>query len=482
MYLPKITILLIFISGICTSQRLDKLGKPKPMSLTGGIASNAIFYEGTANRDPFTYFIIGTLNASVYGLYNVPVSFSYTNQQFIFNEPSFKINRLSIHPSYKWITTHIGDVAMTFSPYTLNGHQFTGFGTELTPNGPFKFSAMYGRLVRDREYDVEVPEALPSYKRMGYGAKVAFDIPQYGLGLTFFKAKDQINSILEPIPEDLGIKPKENLVISFEGSVRLFEKAEVHAEFAQSALTHDLRDPVTDNNAVLASLIDTRTSTSFHNALNVNLSYIVANGTLGVGYERIDPDYQTLGAYYFNNDLENITARINQTLFKNMLNVSLNAGLQRDDLENKKQSKLSRLVAALNMNYRPNDQLTLNGSYSNFKAFTQIKNQFDYINEVRPYDNLDTLNFTQISRNASLNINYLFSKNEAVRHAVNLNTSYQHTDEKQDGFLVDVAGNNSKFINGKLAYTLTFTEQHLSLMGAFNSMYNTLADVKTTIM
>lgn len=482
MYLPKITILLIFISGICTSQRLDQLGKAKPLTFTGGIAANTIFHEGTANREPFTYFLTGTLNANVYGLYNIPVSFSYTNQQFTFNEPSFKINRLSLHPSYKWITTHIGDVAMTFSPYTLNGHQFTGFGIELTPNGPLKFSAMYGRLVRNREYDAKVPEALPSYKRMGYGVRLSFDKPKYGLGATFFRAKDQVNSVQDPIPEDLGITPEENLVISLEGTVKLFEKAQIHAEFAQSALTHDLRDPVTDNNAILASFMDTRTSTSFHNALNVNLSYIVANGTLGVGYERIDPEYQTLGAYYFNNDLENITAKISQTLFKNKLYVNLNAGLQRDDLNHQKQSKLSRLVTALNMNYRPNDQLTLNGSYSNFKAYTQIKNQFDYINEVRPYDNLDTLNFTQISRNASLNINYLFSKKESVRHALNLNTSYQNTDEKQDGFLVEVAGNNSKFINGNLAYTLTFTEQHLSLMGAFSSMYNTLADVKTTIM
>ena len=482
MYLYRLAIIFILFTGSINAQRLDQLGKARPLTLSGGIAANMIYYEGTANRDPFTYFLSGNVNANIYGLYNIPVSFAYTNQQFNFNEPSFKINRLSLHPSYKWIATHIGDVAMTFSPYTLNGHQFTGFGTELTPNGPIKFSAMYGRLVRPREYNEAEPQALPSYKRMGYGAKVLFDKPVYGLGLTFFKAKDEVNSVEGLFPEDLNITPKENVVVSFEGRVKMFDKAQLQVEYAQSALTYNLKDETVDNAAWLSRLVDTRASTSFHNAVNVDFSYIVANGSMGVGYERIDPHYETLGSYYFNNDLENITAKISQTLFKNKLNFNVNAGIQRDDLADQKQSKLNRLVTALNMNYRPNDNLTLSGSYSNFRAHTQIRNQFDYINAVRPYDNLDTLNFTQISRNANLNVNYAFSKTETKRHTVNMNVSYQQTDEQKEGFMLEIPGNNSKFLNTNMAYSLTFSEQQLSFMGAFNATYNTLSGIETTTL
>ena len=60
---------------------------------------------------------------------------------------------------------------MSFSPYTLSGHEFLGGGVELTPDKiPFKFSAMYGRLQKATEPDTLSGD--PSYKRMGGGFKV----------------------------------------------------------------------------------------------------------------------------------------------------------------------------------------------------------------------------------------------------------------------------------------------------------------------
>ena len=201
-----------------------------------------------------------------------------------------------------------------------------------------------------------------------------------------------------------------------------------------------------------------------------------------MGYERVDPNYQTLGAYYFNNDLENITVKLSQTIFNNKLNVNINTGLQRDDLENNKQSQLNRIVAAINLSLKASERLTMNGSYSNFRAHTQIKNQFDYINEVRPYDNLDTLNFTQISQNANLNLNYNLLQKKEKRQSININLSYQNTTEQQDAFLVEVLNNDSQFFNGNMAYNLTFSEKNLSITGAFNSTYNTISVNKTTTL
>lgn len=474
--------MLVLSCFVTNAQRLDNLGKAKPLTISGGVSANAVFYDGTANRDPFTYFLNGTINANIYGLYNIPVSFSYTNQQFNFNEPAFKINRLSLHPSYKWITAHIGDVAMSFSPYTLNGHQFTGLGFDLNPNNPLKISAMYGRLVRNREYNATEPEALPAYKRMGYGTKISYEKPDYTLGLTVFGAKDELNSLQTVIPDDLNITPKENLVLSFEGGVRFLKKGNINVEYATSALTNDVRSDSSDNSYFLSTIFNNKTSTSYYNAFNADLSYAVGKGTLGIGYERIDSQYQTLGAYFFNNDLENITAKVSQTLFNNKLNLNVSAGLQRDDLDNKKQSKLSRVVAAVNVGVTASEKLMINGSYSNFRAYTQIQNQFDYINEVRLYDNLDTLNFTQISQNTNLNFNYILSKLKEKRQAINLNLSYQKTNEKQDDFLTDINTNNSNFFNGNIGYTISLVPQQLSITGAFNSTFNTIDTIKTTIM
>ena len=269
--LKKVAIFIFLIHSVCYSQRVDQIGKAKPLTIGGGFSANSIFYNGLGNREPFTYFLSGNINANIYGLYNIPVSFAYTNQQFSFNEPSFKINRLSLHPSYKWVATHIGDVAMSFSPYTLNGHQFTGFGIDLTPNGPFKVSAMYGRLIRKRAYNIEEPEVEPTYKRMGYGVKTTFEKSNYSIGVTLFKAKDEQNSISAIFPVDIGVTPKENLVVSIDGRIKLFKKANLNIEFAKSALTNNLLAEDGENNNLLASFINANTTTTYHNAFKLIL-------------------------------------------------------------------------------------------------------------------------------------------------------------------------------------------------------------------
>lgn len=145
--------------GFSQNINFDQLGKEKWLRYNGGIAANSVYYDGTANRQAFTYYLTGSLNFNIAGLYSIPLSFTYSNQEFDFPNP-FNFNRLSLHPSYKWATTHIGDVSMTFSPYTLAGHQFTGGGFDLNPEGKFQISAMYGRFLKATEYDEEHPEAL----------------------------------------------------------------------------------------------------------------------------------------------------------------------------------------------------------------------------------------------------------------------------------------------------------------------------------
>src|SRR5690606_16226055 len=114
-----------------------------------------------------------------------------------------------------------------------------------------------------------------------------------------------------------------------------------------------------------------------------------------VGYERIDPQYRTLGAYYFNNDLENITVNGATAILQGKLNLAANAGTQRDNLDNTKVSTMRRVVGSFNAGYAPSQKVNLNASYSTFQTYTNIRSQFLDINQLTPYDNLDTLNFTQ---------------------------------------------------------------------------------------
>lgn len=470
-------ILLIQVNTTMRSQSFDNFGKAKLVKVNGGVSANSVFYEGPSNREAFTYFVSGNVNFNIKGIFNIPLSFSYSNQEFDTGQP-FSYNRLSIHPSYKWIATHIGDVNMSFSPYTLNGHQFSGFGADLTPDKPYALSFMYGRLQKEVDFSEQDSLSVPVYKRIGYGLKSSYKFDKIDLAITAFKASDDESSISPLFPAQFGVTPKDNFVGSLESNISLLEKIQLHFEVASSVITEDTKATTdTKNKTLFSSLVKNNATTQQFKAFNVDVSYPVANGTVGATYERIDPDYRTLGAYFFNNDLENITINASQNILNNKVTIAINGGLQRDDLNNTKDAQLQRLVSAINLGFNPNDKLNFTGSYSNFQSYTNIKNQFDVINEVAPGENLDTLDFQQIAQNASLGVGYQLKSTKEKTQNLNLNLSMQTSVSKQNEKVTD--GGLSNFYNTSGTYNLSFPQRNLTIATSANATFNELADQKT---
>lgn len=453
-----------------------KFQDEKPFKISGGINASTIFYTGNTNagRDPFTYFLNGNVNLSLYGI-SVPLSFSFTNSGFSYRYSLPRSpNRLSIHPKYKWVTAHLGDVAMTFSPYTLNGFLFTGVGVELAPRGKWKYSAMYGRLQKAVEYDTSNRSVMPTYKRVGHGFKVNYDDGPFKWGVSVFQAKDVLNSLAVK-PDSVAIYPQQNTAVSGELAFPIVKNLVLATEYAVSALTSDTRAPEhadSSRSSWLVKLTGNKTSTNIYKAVKSGLNYTIGSSVIGVGYERIDPGYQTLGAYYFNNDLENITANFAQSFFKGKVNFAGNIGWQRDDLDKTKTGGSRRNIMALNLNYNPGPRFTTNMMYSNFQTYTNVKPQFQYINQLTPYDNLDTLNFRQLSQNANINMNYVIGKNKEKPQNLNLNLSFQDSYDMQGGIISK--GNASQFYNFAGAYNRTNLPKAMSVTGAFNLTYNTI--------
>lgn len=403
----------------------------------------------------------------------MPLSYSITNQgnQLGYDTP-FKFNRVSLHPKYKWIQGHVGDVALTFSPYTLSGHQFTGGGVELTPEGPFSISAMAGRLLKATEDDAQ-QQTLPAFKRMGYGTKLGWQKDTYKVGLIGFYAKDDINSI-PFVPDERNITPKENLVLSLDGQVTLAEHYTFTAEFASSALTQDLRsDPISNSGEGIASyLINNRGSTEFNEAFKAGFMMQLEGMQVGLGYERIDPGYETLGAYFFNNDFENITLNASRPFFENKLNLSFNVGYQNDNLDNQKAQATSRFVGAINATLQATDKINISGSYSNFSTFTnQSLNQFDDINDSDLTDeHLEALDYKQLSQNANVNLNWLLAEGEKTSQNLNLNYSLASSANEQDGVIRVGQANNFHNANG--VYAIGFPKTNLNISTSLNYSYS----------
>ncbi len=486
-----LVLLMVIAVDVLCAQSVDfanlkkTFNKRNAFRIAGGLNASFINYDGNnpISRDPNNWYLSGNVNVQLFGQVNLPFSLNLTNAGNQFQTPTSP-NRIGVHPTYKWITAHIGDVAMNFSPYTLQGHQFTGGGVDLSPKGNFKISAMYGRLQKAVTLDTTDVNRLPAYKRMGYGAKVLYtsNNKKATLGMTVFGASDRQQS-LSLKPDSVQVYPQQNLVTSFNVALRPSKGLEFTAEYAMSALTKDIRDTsevLTKYQHVLSNFIDARNSTSYYKAIKTQFNYHIKTTTIGFGYERIDPGYKTLGTYFFANDLENVTIHFAKSFFSNKAAVSANFGIQQDDLDDAKSGKNTRYIIATNVNYNPNAKVAANFSYSNFQTFMNIKPIFQLINQVNQFQNLDTLNFTQVTQNANLNLNVNVGSTDKLMQNINTNFSYQDAVDRQNGQLKD--GGSTQFYNGSTAYSIYWVPVSTSFSAAFNINYNTIANNNFTTL
>ncbi len=203
---------------------------------------------------------------------------------------------------------------------------------------------------------------------------------------------------------------------------------------------------------------------------------------IGVRYERIDPGYRTLGAYYFNNDLENITLNTAFTLWKDKLSIAGNIGRQRDNLDRQKFKQTSRWVGAVNANLKASDKLMITASYSNFTMFTNKQlNQFNNINNnplliQQPKDSID---YKQISQNTNINVNYVISSTKDKVQNINLNYSLNDMVNRENGIVR--RGGLSRFHNANVNYSLGFPEKKMNIATSFNYTHTYAASQRSSI-
>jgi hypothetical protein len=457
------------LSAIVHAQDLESIGKEKPVKVNGGLSLNQILYAANgieSRREPYSLYASGSVNVSIYG-WSIPLSFGISNQNSEFNQP---FNQYSVHPTFKSVTAHVGYTSVAYSPYTLNGHVFLGAAVDVAPEGRWKFNGMFGRLFKAVESDTSHVVNLPSFKRLGCGLNASYNTGKDFVDVILFHAEDDITSIKD-LPDSLNILPHENLVISLAAGKSILNNFLLKAEIASSAMSADTRAPESNSSHPLATakfLFAPRLSSSFYKAFKASFDYQQDFFTVGLGFEHIDPQYRTLGAYYFNNDLQNLTINVATSLFAGKMNVAASGGSQRDNLDGSKMSTLQRAVGSLSINYTPSERLNISGSFSNFRTFTNVKPEFQQVNQLTPYD-LDTLNFTQLSQNATVSMMYRFGRNENRKQNVNFNCSVQDASDTQG----DTQSNpGTRFYNFNAAYAINMVPARMTVSLSFNATIN----------
>ncbi len=481
-----IIFLLLLISSTSKAQNVETLFdrfKDKPFKLSGGVSANQILYgiNGMeARRDPYTYFLSGNLNLSIYG-WSIPFSGTYSNQDFQYQTMKLMpFNQYGISPYYKWIKIHAGYRSMNFSPYAMSGRTFYGTGVELTP-GIFRFSAMYGKLQNAVKPDTINTQA--AYKRMAYAIKAGIGKGSDFIDFVVFAAKDDTNSLDSLTISNSEINPMQNLVFSVNASKVLFKKITLAAEFGSSALSlnvnsNDYTEGVPSFYKATNFMMSNKSSTIYKNAIKSSLMYSEERYSIGLAYEKVEPEYTTLGAYYFNNDFENLTVNSSAKFLKNKLNVGINVGGQRNNLDNEKLSGMKRFVTSLNTSYSPSAKLNMSLNYSNFSSYTYIRSEFDEINQTNPYENLDTLNFTQLTQSAGLNTMYSLGDptDKELRKSISINLNYQKAAEKQT---TQNSNGGSFFYNGNFSYIHSIIPKTLTITTSLAGNLNTISENKS---
>lgn len=441
-------------------QRLDN-----PFQLSGNLGLSLGVYQSygiSARRDNFSYLFTGNVTASLLGI-AIPLDGNFSQLEENFLQP---FNQIGISPKYKWVKGHLGYRNMSFSPLTLDNHTFLGAGLEIEP--PIKskkiglrISGMYGRFRRPvAAVDAQKEDALPVYRRMGYGFKTGVfskkEAANY-LDFILFRGYDDVNSIQQPFGNN-AVKPEDNLVLGVSGQYKLFNALTLKADWATSAFTRDQRaEKAVESLGVFSKLegiFTPRISTQANQSLKADLSYKISTHSIGLKYNYIASDYRTLGTYFFQNDIEDITLNASTALKEGKIMLSGSLGLQRNNLDEKSQNESKRVIGSLNYSHVINSQLNIYASYTNFSSsLLVVKEELS-----------DSLNFFQVTTGYNLGSTYNMGTKDR-RQSLSANFSYQVANSRDEYSVSDIS---TEFFTGNLFYNLYMKPKELGFNATVN--------------
>lgn len=461
------TVLVVFCSFFGHSQDLGSIAQQKPFEIKGNIGTNFIGYNasGIDNRmQPFSALLASNATAYVYGM-AIPFSVRLHNRNLDYSQP---FNQVGLSPTYKWATAHIGYSSVNFSNFTLSGHRFLGGGVELKP-GKFRFGLIYGRFKKATTAFQHAVDTAQSLTRRGFGAKIGIGSEQTYVDLVVLKIKDDSSSMIDPL-SPAYLPSEENLVTGINTRIKLSKSLSFESEVAASIYTTDIKavgfeggdyeELLNKINKIVKLNLSTELLTAIRASLNLRLGKVNTK----MEYRRIDPGYRSMGAYFMNNDLENLTISPSVSLFKRKLNLRGSIGVQHDNLRNTKRATSLRTISAIHASVNPWPVFGLDVSYSNYSS-NQRPGRVPLIDSLKLYQATSNLNITP----------RLMFNGQKYNHMVMLVLSNMGLRDFND---YTRGHNENKALIANLTYSLNLVKLKANLMAGAN--YNRLENYLTT--
>tara|TARA_B110000902_G_scaffold266321_1_gene353625 strand:- start:4152 stop:5885 length:1734 start_codon:yes stop_codon:yes gene_type:complete len=359
-----------------SAQNLNVIDKDAPLVVSGSVTTGFSAYasENRKNRrNPFSYYITAAPTVSFKGI-SLPFSFTYRDQKGSLSQP---FERIKFNPEYKWFKLGVGNTTLDLNKYVFGGQYFKGVSLELTP-GKFKFKAGYGNLenpLSQIDNGVLGAEILPVYKRktaallVGYGSSTRF------VELTLFRAKDELDPNISGPDLKNQVIPQENIAGGLKFGLPLSKRISIKLNGAASALTSDLESveilPGDTTGFLLKTftkMISYNISTKIYYAGDVSINFKMKNFGTGFEYKLVSPMYKSLGTYYFQEDYENYTLKMNFNALKSKLRFNGKAGLQRNNLNKLKESTRTRKIINASLMIAPTKSFSTTLRAANFQS------------------------------------------------------------------------------------------------------------------
>ena len=457
-------ILLLTTTVALHAQSLSNLKNSSPVTVNGSLGLNSAFYNASGIPDrqtPFSFGVNANATLTVYGI-SMPFSFTwYSNEKAGFRQP---FNQFGISPTYKWLTVHLGYRNVSFSEFTLNGHTFLGAGLEAKP-GKFRLAAVYGKFNQTSQYDLIMADSIPKLTRLGWAAKIGYGTEKSFVDVSMLRIGDNTKNFIPYEDPDLPV-PAQNMALGLTSRISLTSKLVLNVDGSLSFLTSNsslgTSDTINDRLLEYASNLITINSTSQRfSALKASLSYNFSKNVIsGIEYRRIDPGYQSMGSYFFNNDLEQITFNQSVSFLESKFRARGSIGMQRDNLDGAKNSTSKRLIGSISGNYTIDENWALDLSYNNFSTNQKaIKNIAD-----------NSLMVYQVNHNLLLSPRFM-KVTDGFSHLVMLNLNWMILNDKNTQ-TSDMTDTDTKV--AMLMYSLGLPKQkiNMSLGANYTKMVN----------
>ncbi len=410
------------------AQSIETIVSSRPVTMGGNIAFNENL-EFLPDSLTHYYYLSGSLSTKFFGVVDVPISFALTNNQFTKNL-ALPFNRFSLSPSYKGYTLYIGFNSMNFSKYTMNGHDYFGGGIAYSGDGAWNVEAFCGRLKKAVKPD-STSEA--GYARVGGGFKVGYVSEKYEITVNAIKISDREKSVDFSGYEDQYVFPKDNTAAGIALSVKPIKNVVLAGEYAVSFM----RD-------MPGLLVETQpTQNVVYHAFETNISYTTSIGSIGLRYDRLPPNYETLGGYYFAEDEEQIAATL-ATNIGDKVNLTGDFGYRHDNVDKQQYVTNKSFAYALGVNATPVERLSLSASVNNDQSYVNLKDNIEQLTKMSEFEDLDTNEYSRLNLSTAFSANYATKTTETLSNSFYTSFSYNTTSDQQR---YDTASANSKLYN-----------------------------------